>query len=375
MLHLAVHGHFYQPPRENPWTETVPVEPSAAPYHDWNERITAEALPAERPGAASSTTAAGSWPSSTTTPSCRSTSVRRWRRGWSSTTPHLRPHRGADAEAATAIAQAYNHLILPLATERDVRTQVRWGLADFEHRFGRPAAGLWLPETAVNDAVLAVLVEEGVGFTILSPGQATTPVAPGRAYRWEHPGGAGSIALVFYDGALSHDIAFGIGSQPAAALVSRAEAATRDGLVVVATDGETFGHHHRHAERAIAYALAVEAPRRDVGTGPIATWLAANPPADAAGVHESAWSCAHGVGRWKEDCGCSSGGRPGWNQAWRAPLRAALDLLRDHAATVFAERGGAVLRDPWAARDAYIEVVLDPARVDAFVAAPCAPAA
>jgi hypothetical protein len=368
MLHLAVHGHFYQPPRENPWTETVPVEPSAAPYHDWNERITAEAY---RPNArARIVDDRGRVVAIVNDYALLSFNIGPTLASW------LEVHhpatyeliRAADAEAGTAIAQAYNHLILPLAAERDVRTQVRWGLADFEHRFGRAAAGLWLPETAVNEAVLAVLVEEGVGFTILSPHQATTPVAPGRAYRWEHPDGAGSIALVFYDGGLSHDIAFGIGSQPAAALVSRAEAAAPDGLVVVATDGETFGHHHRHAERAVAYALAVEAPRRRVGIGPIAAWLAAHPPTDVVHVHESAWSCAHGVGRWNEDCGCSSGGRPGWNQAWRTPLRAALDLLRDHAAAVFAERGGAVLRDPWAARDAYVEVVLDTARTDAFVA-------
>jgi hypothetical protein len=368
MLHLAVHGHFYQPPRENPWTETVPVEPSAAPYHDWNERITAEAY---RPNArARIVDDRGRVVAIVNDYALLSFNIGPTLASW------LEVHHpgtyelilAADADAGTAIAQAYNHLILPLASERDVRTQVRWGLADFEHRFGRPAAGLWLPETAVNDAVLAVLVEEGVGFTILSPSQAATPVASGHAYQWEHPGGAGSIALVFYDGALSHDIAFGIGSQPAAAVVSRAQAATGDGLVLVATDGETFGHHHRHAERAVAYALAVEAPRRKVGTGPIATWLRAHPPRDAARVHESAWSCAHGVGRWKEDCGCSSGGRPGWNQAWRRPLRAALDLLRDHAAAVFDERGGAVLRDPWAARDDYIDVVLDRTRTDAFVA-------
>ena len=189
MLHLAVHGHFYQPPRENPWTETVPVEPSAAPYHDWNERITAEAY---RPNAHARIVddRGRSWPSSTTTPSCRSTSAPPWRRGSRCTTrTRTRASVAADAEAGTAIAQAYNHLILPLATERDVRTQVRWGLADFEHRFGRRAAGLWLPETAVNDAVLAVLVEEGVGFTILSPSQSATPVVAGRAYTWEHPEG------------------------------------------------------------------------------------------------------------------------------------------------------------------------------------------
>src|SRR3954468_13071628 len=315
-VRFVVHGHFYQPPRENPWTEEIATEQSAAPFHDWNERITSECY---RPnGWARVIDERGHVTDIVDNYAHLSFNVGPTLLSWLET--HAPDVYGrvleADREGHGAMAQAYNHMILPLASERDVRTQVRWGLADFQHRFGRRAAGLWLPETAVNDAVLAVLVEEGVGFTILSPGQAATPVAPARPYLWRHPRGAGSVSLVFYDGALSHDIAFGIGSQPAAALVSRAQAVAGDGLAVVATDGETFGHHHRHAERAVAYALAVEAPRRHVGTGPIGTWLAAHPPSDPVRVHESAWSCAHGVGRWKEDCGCASGGRPGWKQAW-----------------------------------------------------------
>ena len=217
-----------------------------------------------------------------------------------------------------------------------MRTEIRWGLADFEHRFGRPAAGMWLPETAVNDDVLAALVEEGVGFTILAPYQVVEDVEPGeRRCWWCHPDGSGRrIALVLYDGPLSHDVAFGLANSAAQVLVDRAVAAVPDGgLALVATDGETFGHHHSFAERTIAYALAVEAPKRGLGTGPLAEWLARHPPTETAPVRESAWSCAHGVGRWKADCGCSTGGRPGSTQAWRAPLRAALDLLRDAAAS------------------------------------------
>jgi hypothetical protein len=367
VIHLAVHGHFYQPPRENPWTEDVPVEPSAAPYHDWNERITAEAY---RPNArARIVDDRGRVLAIVNDYELLSFNLGPTLASW------LQAHHpdvyelvlDADRRRGTAIAQAYNHMILPLATERDIRTQIRWGLADFQQRFGRRAAGLWLPETAVNDAVLSILVEEGVGFTILAPTQADRPVEPGRAYRWEHPGGAGHLALVFYDGPLSHDLAFGIGGLPAATIVDRAVAAAPEGLVVLATDGETFGHHHRFAERAVAYALAVEAPRRGARTGPIAAWLKHHRPTQSIGVVESAWSCAHGVGRWKEDCGCSTGGQPGWNQAWRTPLRAALDLLRDHAADVFETIGRTVLRDPWAARDAYIAVVLDPGKLNAFL--------
>ncbi|HKA02908.1 MAG TPA: DUF3536 domain-containing protein [Acidimicrobiales bacterium] len=367
MIHLAVHGHFYQPPRENPWTEEVPVEPSAAPYHDWNERITAEAY---RPNArARIVDDRGRVMAVVNDYELLSFNIGPTLASW------LEVHHPdvygavleADRRRGSAIAQAYNHMILPLANERDIRTQVRWGMADFQRRFGRRAAGLWLPETAVNDVVLRILVEEGVGFTILAPTQADRPVEPGRVYRWEHPGGAGHVALVFYDGPLSHDLAFGIGGQPASWFVERAVASAPEGLVVLATDGETFGHHHRFAERAVAYALAVEAPRRGARTGPIAGWLRQHRPTETIGVVESAWSCAHGVGRWSRDCGCSSGGQPGWNQAWRAPLRAALDVLRDHAAEVFERLGREVLRDPWAARDAYIAVVLDPAKRSSFL--------
>src|SRR3954451_22255123 len=366
--HFAVHGHFYQPPRENPWTETVPVEPSAAPFHDWNERIAAECY---RPNAfARIVDDRGRVLAIVNDYALLSFNIGPTLASW------LEQHQpdayarilAADAEAGTAIAQAYNHVILPLASPRDVRTQVRWGLADFRYRFGRAAEGIWLPETAVNDEVLAVLVEEGVRFTILAPGQAAGRLEPGRAYYWEHPDGLGRISLVFYDGALSHDVAFGLATRSAAELVDRAQHASGGGLVLVATDGETFGHHHKFTERTVAYALAVEAPRRNLATGPVAAWLAENPPTEPMAVHESAWSCAHGVGRWREDCGCSTGGPPGWDQRWRAPLRAALDLLRDHAAAVFERVGAAVLHDPWAARDAYIDVVLDPSAMDEFLA-------
>jgi len=368
MTNLVVHGHFYQPPREHPFTDRVPRQPSAAPFHDWNERITAECY---RPNAfARVLDEQGRVVAIVNNFELLSFNVGPTLASW------LERHApdvydrvlSADRVARTAIAQGYHHIILPLANERDRRTQVRWGLADFAHRFGRPAQGMWLPETAVNDAVLATLVEEGVEFTILAPGQAASKIEPGRAYRWIHPTGKGSIAVLFYDGPLSHDVAFGVGGQSAGALVERAVAALPGGkgLALVATDGETFGHHHKFTERAIAYALAVESPRRGVSTRSLGVWLAAHPPTEAVAVRESAWSCAHGVGRWKEDCGCSTGGATGSNQRWRKPLRDALDLLRDHAARVFEQRGGAVLHDPWAARDDYVRVLLDPLVLEDF---------
>jgi alpha-amylase/alpha-mannosidase (GH57 family) len=383
-VRLVVHGHFYQPPRENPWTEEVPVEASATPFHDWNERITHECY---RPNG---------W--------ARVVDERGRVRGIVDNYRHLSFNVGptllswlgthhpdveermveADQAAGGAIAQAYNHLILPLANERDVRTQVRWGLADFAHRFGRPAAAMWLPETAVNDAVLAVLVEEGVQAVILAPNQAVAvrrldddgwtdvgdgSVQGGVPHTWFHLDGAGSITLVFYDGALSHDLAFALTGLSSQALIARVRDTGADGTpVVVAADGETFGHHHKYADRALAYAFAHEAPANGVEVLHLAGLLGAVAPTHEVRVRESAWSCAHGVGRWKEDCGCETGGEPGWNQSWRAPLRHALDVLRDHGIEVFERRGAEVFDDPWAARDAYVDVLLGAVTPDAFAA-------
>jgi hypothetical protein len=387
---LVIHGHFYQPPRENPWTETIPIEPSAAPAHDWNERITDESY---RPNAfARVLDDHGALVALVDNYRLMSFNVGPTLMSW------LDEHRPdvygaivrADSDGRGAIAQGYSHMILPLATRRDITTQVRWGLADFAHRFGRTADGMWLPETGVNDDVLSVLADEGVGFTILAPGQAVRmrPLGAGddawtsvddgsidtrRTYQWCHPSGDGrGVAIVFYDGPLSHDVAFGLGSLSSAVLVERAEHLLADvgtrGVVCIATDGETFGHHHRWGERAVAYALAVEAPRRGIATGGLADFALGRPPEWEVVVKESAWSCAHGVGRWKEDCGCHTGGGPGWQQAWRGPLRAAFDRIRDHGVEVFERRGGEVLRDPWAARDAYIDVVLGVASIEEFAA-------
>jgi hypothetical protein len=385
-ISFCLHGHFYQPPRENPWTEVVVREPSAAPYHDWNERVTAECY---RPnGWARILDEQGRIVAIVDNYKRLSFNVGPTLLSW------LEAHApgayarivAADRAERRAIAQGYGHAILPLCNDRDLRTQVRWGLADFRHRFGRHAEGLWLPETAVDDRVLAVLAEEGVRFTILAPAQVTAlrPLhAGGRGdggwrevdasrpevpsvVRWRHPDDPGvGVDIVVYDGAISHDVAFGGFSSQA--VVDRVVGAGRE-LVAVACDGETFGHHHHFADRGVAYALAVESGRRGVSLPRLADWLAAHPPTLEARVAVSAWSCAHGVGRWKEDCGCSTGGEAGWNQAWRAPLRAALDVVGAAATEVFERRGPEVLHDPWAARDAYVEVLLGAVDGQAFVA-------
>jgi Domain of unknown function (DUF3536)/Glycosyl hydrolase family 57 len=398
-VNFALHAHFYQPPRENPWTEVVVREPSAAPYHDWNERITAECY---RPnGWARILDDQGRIVAIVDNYERLSFNVGPTLLSWlDQHAPEAYARMvAADRAERRAIAQGYGHAILPLCNDRDLRTHVRWGLADFRHRFGRDAEGMWLPETAVDDRVLAVLAEEGVGFTILAPNQVSAirplagdhdgdgdgderdddrgdddgwrPLDPSGAdtptvVRWCHPADASKgVDLVAYDGGLSHDVAFGGFSSQV--VVDRIARAGRE-LVAVACDGETFGHHHHFADRGVAYALSVESGRRGVGLPRLADWLAEHPPTDEARVQLSSWSCAHGVGRWKEDCSCSTGGEPGWTQAWRAPLRAALDVVRAAAVEVFERRGPEVLRDPWAARDAYVQVLLGATDRDAFVA-------
>jgi alpha-amylase/alpha-mannosidase (GH57 family) len=373
---LAVHGHFYQPPRENPWTEEVPREPGAAPFHDWNERI---ALEAYRPNAfARIVDDHGRVVSIVNNYEHLSFDVGPTLTAWLATHEPDSFQRIVDADhrARGGVAQAYFHVILPLATERDVRTLVRWGLAEFEHRFGRPAEGIWLPETAVSDGVLRVLAEEGVGFTVLAPYQADRPVDARRPYRWCHPddrGGDGrdwgdrGVDLVFYDAALSHAIAFELSGMSSEGFVGRVvDAAPDGGLVVVAADGETFGHHHVYGDRFLAYALAAEAPKRGVAVTSVAAWLRDHHPTEDVGVVTSAWSCSHGVGRWIEDCGCETGGQPGWDQRWRAPLRAALDVVREAVDEVYARRGATVFGDREAARDDYVRVLLGSLSREAF---------
>jgi alpha-amylase/alpha-mannosidase (GH57 family) len=278
-----------------------------------------------------------------------------------------------------AIAQAYNHLILPLANARDRRTQAWWGIRDFERRFGRSPEGLWLPETAVDLPTLETLAALGIRFTILAPQQAARVrpfgstdwidvaggrIDPRRAYEARLPSGR-SIALFFYDGGTSHAVAFGALAEGGVALARRltslAADSDEDQLLHVATDGETYGHHHRGGVAALAEALD-EIERSGFATlTTYGEFLARFPPREEVEIVENtAWSCAHGLGRWRDDCTCRIGEKPGWVQVWRGPLRVALDGLRDALGEVFEERGGALLADPWAARDGWIEFVLDP---------------
>ncbi|NLL37089.1 MAG: DUF3536 domain-containing protein, partial [Fretibacterium sp.] len=276
-----------------------------------------------------------------------------------------------------AMAQVYNHLIMPLANRRDKLTQVLWGIEDFKSRFGRDPEGMWLAETAVDTETLEILTECGIAFTVLAPKQAAAIRPKGaaawedvrgeridttRAYRCPLPSGR-EIALFFYDGSISQSIAFGgllnDGFLFARRLIDAHHRPGRPTLSHVATDGESYGHHHAFGDMALAYCLETI----DSGSEALLTiygeFLSFYPPEyDVRIVENSSWSCAHGVERWRSDCGCNAG-TPGYHQRWRGPLRAALDWLRDQLSTLFEAESTSLLRDPWSARDDYIRLILD----------------
>jgi alpha-amylase/alpha-mannosidase (GH57 family) len=391
---VAIHGHFYQPPRENPWLEAVEVQDSAAPFHDWNERITAECYAPNT--AARRVDHANRILDIVDNFAKISFNVGPTLCAWLEREAPDVYRKIVEADRASvrargghgnALAQVYNHMIMPLATRRDKVTQVAWGLADFRARFGREPEGMWLPETAVDSETLEVLAEAGLKFTILAPSQAARVrqsgeaewedvgdgIDPSQPYRWRGPSGQ-ELALFFYDGPISRAIAFENllerGERVVAGLVG-AFSDKREGpqLVHVATDGESYGHHRRFGEMALAAAV------RQLESGDAATltnygaFLATHPPTQEVEIREAtSWSCAHGVERWRSDCGCRV--RGDWHQRWRAPLRESLDWLREEIDGFYESRASAWLKDPWLARDEYIEVVLDRSaeRLDAFLA-------
>ena len=382
--YICIHGHFYQPPRENPWLDAIEKEESASPYHDWNERITAECY----------------GPNSRSRIQDNQGVITRISNNFKQISFNFGPtllswmegkapgvlkgiqwgdlqSRKTFGEHGNALAQAYNHIILPLALERDIVTQVRWGQADFRKRFNREPEGLWLPETAVDLRTLKVLAQEGIKFTILAPHQAKRFRPLGQKEWTENQGNLNTrrpywcrlpegqkIALFFYDGDLSHGIAFKDTLESGEALrqgllngfETREEAPQ---LVHVATDWESYGHHHAFGDMALAYALHLL--EQDPGLELInyGYYLARYPPQFEVELNENtSWSCAHGLERWRSDCGCCNGS-PGQHQAWRAPLREGLDRLKKELDRLFEAQAAVLLKDPWEARDAYIGVVLD----------------
>ncbi|MEQ8329301.1 MAG: DUF1926 domain-containing protein [Longimicrobiales bacterium] len=361
---VVVHGHFYQPPREDPRTDRVLREASAAPWHDWNHRIHDEcyrAVTAARvldgEGQIAQVVNALEWMSWDAGPT-----LLRW---MARETPGTyRAFLDADARSVArtghgnALACPYHHVILPLASRRDKVTEVRWGMADSRRRFGREPEGMWLPEAAVDTETLEVLADHGIRFTVVGPDQVDAPPADGAPVRVALSGGR-EMALFVYDGGLSHEVAFGALLRDADAWAERM--ATPDAarkLVSLATDGETFGHHHRWADMALAAVLTTLNGRPGVHLESYAAALARMPPERTVSLVEpSAWSCAHGVDRWRAECGCRMDPSQNSSQAWRAVLRDALDELAEGLHARFEDEAGALLDDPWAARDDYGRVL------------------
>ncbi|MEO5509958.1 MAG: DUF3536 domain-containing protein, partial [Longimicrobiales bacterium] len=382
---LCIHGHFYQPPREDPWLESIEQQDSAYPYHDWNERITAESY---GPNAEARILDAKeriisivnnySSISYNFGPTLLAWLEQHSPDTYASILAADRVSAGHFGGHGSAMAQAYNHVILPLADARDLRTQVLWGIRDFEHRFGRLPEGMWLPETAVDTDTLEALAAADIRFTVLAPYQADAVrrigesewsdvgggrIDTSRAYLCKLPSGR-EISLFFYDGPVSRAVAFEGLLKSGELLANRVLGLLRDEprpmLAHIATDGETYGHHHRHGEMALAYALRYIRENDLARITNYGEFLEHAPPeVEVRIVENTSWSCAHGIERWRSDCGCHTGGKPGWHQRWRGPLREALNWLKQEVDPAFERVGASLFGDPWTARDAYIDVVLD----------------
>ncbi|MBI4185990.1 MAG: DUF3536 domain-containing protein [Chloroflexi bacterium] len=384
--YICIHGHFYQPPRENAWLEHIELQDSAYPYHDWNERVAAECY---APNADSRILDKEGYITHIVNNYARmSFNFGPTLLAWMETNAPEVYQAILDADRETqqafsghgsALAQAYSHMIMPLANRRDKRTQVLWGIRDFERRFGRKPEGMWLPETAMDLETLDIMAELGLRFTILSPRQAARVrqldddawknvsggrIDPTMPYAVDLPSGK-RFNLFFYDDPIARAVAFEGLLSDGEAFAHRLTGAlsqepAQAQLVHVATDGETYGHHHRFGDMALAYAINYIEAHNLAKITNYGEYLEKHPPTHAVEVIENtSWSCAHGIERWRSDCGCNTGGHAGWNQAWRAPLRQALDWLRDTMAPKYEKKAAQLLKDPWAARDDYINVILD----------------
>lgn len=382
---ICIHGHFYQPPRENPWLEEIEWQDSAYPYHDWNQRIAAECY---GPNSASRILDAQKRIMNIVNnytkisfnfgPTLLSWIERHEPEIYKAVLEADRVSQNRFSGHGSAIVQVYNHIIMPLANSRDKRTQVLWGIKDFEYRFKRKPEGMWLAETAVDIETLEILAQQGIKFTILSPYQARRmrkigenvwhdarggKIDPKMPYLCRLPSGK-SIVIFFYDGPVSQEIAFGgllrDGINFAERLNGLFSSQSTAQLVHVATDGETYGHHQRFGDMALAYCLHYIESKQKARITIYGEYLEKFPPTHEVRIYQnSSWSCPHGVGRWKENCGCRIGGHAGWQQYWRAPLREAMDWLREALGTLYEEHLTPYLREPWQAREDYIDVILD----------------
>jgi len=392
-FYLCIHGHFYQPPRENPWTGEIEIQPSAAPFNDWNERIFQECY---KPN-----TEAEIIDLTSNKVINRVNNYENLNYNFGPTLLHWIKEKHpdtfkkiieADKKSITshnghgnAIAQIYNHIILPLANEQDSITQIKWGLYDFEFHFGRKSEGIWLAETACNYRTIEYLIDEGVKYIILDPSQANrvrkldssewADVSNG-SINTKHPYRIFSklnptkfIDVFFYDGAISRAIAFEDIAFNAERLMNRINGLKAAGdspqLISIAVDGETFGHHKHFADRTAAYLFSKLVPENQFRLVNFGEYIEMYPPEYEAELNEgyknegTSWSCVHGVGRWYRNCGCHTGGGDGWNQEWRTPLRNSLNLLRDRIKDLYEEEGKKYFKDVWQARNDYIRIILD----------------
>jgi hypothetical protein len=364
---IIIHGHFYQPPRENPWLEEVETEPTAAPFHDWNARIEQECYRAV--AAARVLGAEGRILEILNTLSAISFNFGPTLLTWmeANAPDTYAAILEADRESVrqlghgNAIAHPYHHVILPLSTRRDKTTEVRWGIADFKRRFGRDPEGMWLPETAVDAETLDVLADEGIAFTILAPHQAHPLPPRGLPGRYRTSSGK-TIALFFYDGDLAHGVAFGELIRDGALWEAKLlESASRNpgGVVSIATDGETFGHHHKFGEMALAkvihdFRARSAAPGTPVTIENYASFLAGHPPVDDVALNApSSWSCVHGIERWRSECGCKIAPEKPTQQKWRGVLRDAFDWLAGEIHAIYEREATPLVDQIWAQRDRY----------------------
>lgn len=383
--YICIHSHCYQPPRENPWLEEIELQDSAYPYHDWNQRITAQCY---GPNTASRILDNDqkiidivnnyTRTSFNFGPSLLSWLEKHDQEVYEQILKADKISQKKFNGHGSALAQCYNHMIMPLANSRDKRTQIIWGIKDFEFRFQRKPEGMWLPETAVDLETLDIMADYGIKFTILSPRQAKrwrklgeetwqetkdAGLDPKISYLCKLPSGR-DIAIFFYDGHISHDIAFGglltNGEIFTQRLLNAFSEETKPQLVHIATDGETYGHHHRYGEMALAYCLYLLEKNNKVKLTIYGEFLKFNPPMHQIEIHEnSSWSCIHGIDRWRKNCGCCQGINPKWQQNWRADLREAFDWLRDQLIEIYENNMALYVAKPWDIRDEYISVILN----------------
>lgn len=383
--YICIHGHFYQPPRENAWLEVIEVQDSAHPYHNWNERISAECY---APNAASRILDENGVIKNIINNYAKISfnfgpTLLSWMEAYDRET--YQAILDADRESiknfsghGSAMAQVYNHIIMPLANTRDKETQIIWGIRDFEYRFNRKPEGIWLAESAVDFETLELLVTHGIKFTVLAPRQAKAFRRVGGAwknvdeesidtrisYRCDLPSGK-NIMLFFYDGGVAQSVAFDGLLNDGKKFADRmlecfSDETDEPQLVHIATDGETYGHHHKQGEMALAYCLDYIEHHKHSNLTNYAEYISKFNSVYEVKIHEnSSWSCVHGVERWRDDCGCHSGGMPSWNQKWRKPLRETLDWLRDELIVIYEREASKLLIDPWKARDEYINVILN----------------